>query len=934
MSEGRDLFSRDEILGGLPARRARSLAFLIERQTVSHMATREVGPMAMVGEGAAQERSLAWFDAFASAGEDELRRPSIREIEAAAGSWAPLVPEAPPVRAAAARILAERHELDHDRVPQTRAALGLDTPEVAAAFRRQGDEEIDSIYSKSGLIERIRWTASAPGRWLESTTPYMAAATLTFLLSMGQSVVIVPIAVATVGLPVALASILVIGIFSLSTTAAIAEATTRNGEVRLRGGFFGRLVTSALGGPAGSVPAILGIASIVLPTLSIFVGFALLLELTIPIPAVAWIAILGVIGVVTPLKRPRSTSFGGLMTIGILSTALVAALCVLVLIEAAVGGELRAPPLEPPGDIGVDLALGVIIGVLLAAYADPVYTVQVGRLVLPNDPDGSGYVRGSVMGMALFVVLTAIFSFVLLLVVPAGELAGQAGSALDPLADAYGAEVLVVATLIGITLFGLRLYGNAIALFDFVDERLPGRRPPRVVLRAGRGHVLLTKRDAHAPALVIAYRGLRGGAPVISLAGGGEGERRLGGAERIEAGEDPVTLEVLSADENTLRLAVDTPLAISYDADAGALGPSVAESLLAEDEGAELVAWLLREGSGRPALAAERFGWKLEVARARLDALVEDGRAERTGPGTYSARLGSRRASALDDDIWGKLSDDDVGAPREGVESAGGGLERILASPVARAIVSSVPIAALAVTSVALVAAGTASVSGPFRIVGVIGFATISGVLPPMLLIAARRRSDIAGVERAGALVSAPMLALTAILAFAVLILHATILWDDPIEKACAAIATVFAAAAVLLAIRHGAFRPTVLVELRRLGEGDATTLRVEEAGEPLATEVQIAGGGREGFELQLAEGALLTIEGRPVAASELVVSAQRFEGGAASALEFEAELVRGSGAGAGESARLAETGGTKAFRTAGEWTLRVGPTRSGLDRS
>ena len=159
--------------------------------------------------------------------------------------------------------------------------------------------------------------------------------------------------------------------------------------------------------------------------------------------------------------------------------------------------------------------------------------------------------------------------------------------------------------------------------------------------------MLLSRPDSGgAPTHVIAYRGLRGGAPVVTLGGAEAGERQLEGAGRLGGEQEPVTLEVVSADDETLRLTIDTRLEISYDADAGALGPGVAESLLAEDEGAELVAWLLREGSGRPALAAEHFGWPLDEARARLDRLVEDGRAERTGPGTYSARLGSRRASA------------------------------------------------------------------------------------------------------------------------------------------------------------------------------------------------------------------------------------------------------------------------------------------------
>ena len=126
----------------------------------------------------------------------------------------------------------------------------------------------------------------------------------------------------------------------------------------------------------------------------------------------------------------------------------------------------------------------------------------------------------------------------------------------------------------------------------------------------------------------------------------------------------------------------------------------------------------------------------------------------------------------------------------------------------------------------------------------------------------------------------------------------------------------------------------TVLVELRQTADGERTVLRVEEAGEPLASAIEVAGGGRDGVELKLSEGALLTIEGRPVEASALVVSAQRFEGGAASALAFEAELVRGAGTGSDDPVRLAETGGITEFRTSGEWTLRISRTDPRVERS
>ena len=64
-------------------------------------------------------------------------------------------------------------------------------------------------------------------------------------------------------------------------------------------------------------------------------------------------------------------------------------LSVIVLVIALAEGNLAAPALGPPNGIGIELALGVIIGVLLGSYADPIYAVQIGRIVLPSDPDGA-----------------------------------------------------------------------------------------------------------------------------------------------------------------------------------------------------------------------------------------------------------------------------------------------------------------------------------------------------------------------------------------------------------------------------------------------------------------------------------------------------------------------------------------------------------------
>ena len=132
---------------------------------------------------------------------------------------------------------------------------------------------------------------------------------------MGQTVVVIPIAVA-VGPLAAAGSIAVIGLLAVAATAAVAEAAARNGEVRFHAGFFGRLVASTLGPSAGAVPSLLGIASVALPALSAFVGLALLLNLAIPLPAELWVLLLGALAVAVPLATRRTASFGGLMASG------------------------------------------------------------------------------------------------------------------------------------------------------------------------------------------------------------------------------------------------------------------------------------------------------------------------------------------------------------------------------------------------------------------------------------------------------------------------------------------------------------------------------------------------------------------------------------------------------------------------------------------
>ncbi|HEU4980767.1 MAG TPA: hypothetical protein VFT14_06080 [Solirubrobacterales bacterium] len=936
MADPGEFLSRDEVLGGLPARRARTLLFLIEQHSALHASEREVGTMALLGERSAEARKLAWIEAFAL-GRNAPRTASIREIEAAAGRWAPLVTESAEVRAATLRLLAERHRLQYKRVPGIREAFGVDDERVAEAFERQTGEPLESIWAaRIGTLDRLRWALSAPGRWLEQAPPFQASAALTFLLSMGQTVVIVPIAVATVGPLAAAASIAVIGLLALAATAAVAEATARNGEVRFRAGFFGRLVTSSLGPGAGAVPTLLGIAGVALSMLAGFIGLALLLNLAVPLPTELWVLLLGALAVAVPLSRHRTASFGALMALGLASIVLLGVLSILALVDGALSGGLSAPPLGPPEDIGLDLALGVIIGVLLGSYADPVYTVQIGRIVLPRDPSGVEYVRGAVAGMAAFILLTAAFSAALLFSIPAGELAGERGSALDTAAEDLGPGAVVLGVLIGIGLFGGRLYGSAIALFDFVTERLPGGLATRVVLRAGRGRVLLGRPgDQDATGVALAYAGMHGGRPQLELTLSGGGSPRTsavplpasGSEGAVEAGTEELAVEVIEADEQVLHLGLRTSMTVSYEDEREMLGPGVAESLLAGDEDARLTGWLLREGEANPADAARSFGWSEQEARERLQAMVDAGRARALESGNYVAQMAARRGRQLDPELWTRLGAGE-GDRRPEAERVGL-LQRAISSRTGRTVISSIPTAALAATAAALIVAGSASLSDLMGIVGIIVFATVSGVLPPMLVLAARRRSDVA-TARSRVLAGTALMVVTGALAIAVLGLHATILWSDPAERALAAAATALALASMILAVRHGAFKPAAVLELSQTRESGPVRIHAQEAGRDLEFAVgeQLV---RGEAEFPLGPGAPpLRIRGHTTTAAELRISAQRLDRwGGAAALPITIELPREA------SLRMAEIGGmTMVGVEPGDWTVVVRPEEKSEPRA
>src|SRR5919106_1526630 len=103
-----DLFTRDEVLGGLPARRAAATLFLIESRA-AHLAdrARRAGNF-LLSEDAEHRRDLQFLEAF-SGGREPPVKPGIHDLEQFAPQWASLVPANPPLRAAVANMLGRKY---------------------------------------------------------------------------------------------------------------------------------------------------------------------------------------------------------------------------------------------------------------------------------------------------------------------------------------------------------------------------------------------------------------------------------------------------------------------------------------------------------------------------------------------------------------------------------------------------------------------------------------------------------------------------------------------------------------------------------------------------------------------------------------------------------------------------------------------------------
>jgi hypothetical protein len=855
-----ELFDRERLLAGLPAKRANTLLFLIESRT-ARLVTQSRETMArFASREAQQQRELEFIEAFAL-GRDPPARPSIQDLERQAPRWASLVARNARVQAALAHRIGEKYCFSRRHVGGMRKALGLDDPRVAAAYETLYAQPLDSIYvARPPPLERLRWARAAAHARLEDMSPFWTAYALTLTETVGSAIVALPIAVAVIGPLAGVAILVVLGLVNVLTVAFMADALTRSATMRYGNAYLGRFVTDLLGRPAALVLSA-GLAAIcVLVIEADYIGFSTLLTDATGVATGAWVTLLFAIQLYYLRRGSIAATATSALLVGAVNIALILAICALAFAHVHVSnlGHVELPFV---GGTAFDRAsLALVFGVVFTAFFGHLSVGNCARVVLAREPSGRTLVHGVAAAQ-----LTAMALYALFVVAVSGavgsSLVGAQGTALPPLADEAGPAVLVFGAVFVVLAMGMASIHFALGLFYLVRERLPSRAPQTLVLPRRAARVLL---EGHSTTVAMTYLGLGSdGAARVRL--DVRGRRRARCVEATAQGqwepfaEAPLDdlaehglelhVVVLAASDHELRAEVSSSMRLSYEGAWDTAGVSLAAILALEDREADALAWILRRTDASPAEVAEHAGQSIDDAAATLATLAEQGlvaQRVRGGELRYVAHAGRRRGGRLSTEVWDALRGPGEDAPRPAPDTRRGARRRDVVAARARGalggersrfVAGVSPVAAAFAIALWQASSATISLAEVVSFVGVIAVALLAGVFPVLLLVAARNKGELPAWNYR---LPAQRWLLVVLYAIALggVALHGLVLWADPLQRAVAIGVTGLALAMTASMVRSGTLAPRATIELREDGADDPAQFSIVTAGAPTLADV------------------------------------------------------------------------------------------------
>ncbi|HKA21901.1 MAG TPA: hypothetical protein VKN18_26730 [Blastocatellia bacterium] len=875
MPSDEQLFTRDEALGGLPARRAATLLFLIESRSAQLKARSLLAAEEFPTEKAAQELDLGFLEAFASSREPPLR-PTIQDLERYAPQWAQLVPENTRLRAAIAHLLSEKYSFSAQAVPGMRLALGLDEPAVERAYQELYKRSLNTIFvPRISLIERLRWVPTAVAKRLDSLPPFWTTFVLVITLSLPQAVLALPIATAGLG-PLAGVGLLVLfGFFNVLTMACMAEAFGRNGSIRYGGAFTGRVVSDYMG-EAGSLLLVSAtIMRLFIGLMACYYGLSVTMAGLTSIPSSLWAVFLFLLALYLLLGKSLNFSTALSALLGAVSIALVFFISLAVLddIQWMNLSYFNVPLI---GGRPFDRAtLQVVFGIVIQSYLGHTYLTQCAKVVLPRDPGAASLLWGTVAASVGMTVLLCGWVLVVNGAVAPSVLSHQSGTVLMSLTKELGSHLNILGFLLAILLLGLGFVRQSTVLFNLVRELIPTRLPLMVVLPRRRASLLLGKpTPGNGPRLGLTYLGLSEGQPRVRLdvqvnGNSNHVEMKIGTNWDVSALIEEIpelrpysislALEIVDVAPESVRLRVTSTMNLKYEGDWGATGLHLADVQMLRDPLRELINWMTRQREVTLAEITAHTGGNEWIAQLMVEELIKMGFVqplEGAGDPSYRIHLAARHGRQVPSEIWKSLDETNPAPPssrpvqaKQGFHPAALWLRRSIFSDSGRFLISMSPVIATFVLIEWLILKGTSSFTGLLAVGGLLANSVVSGVFPVLLLVSSRRKGDLVPTVVINPLGHPLVVTGIYLLFLGILFLHGIVVWSSPGERAAALLVGLLVITVTIAMMRQGAFTRRVIVELKQDKSGgnkERAVFAITANGQPAVAEVEMSYAGRE----------------------------------------------------------------------------------------
>jgi tyrosine-specific transport protein len=280
-----------------------------------------------------------------------------------------------------------------------------------------------------------------------------------------------PIALANVGLGLGLAIVILFGVVNMLTVAALAETVVRSGTSRFGLGFLGQLAQEYLGREATILLTITFAINNFFILVIFFLGVSGTLAGTTSIVAPLWMLPQFAITVYFLSRRSLNATITVTMLVALVSLGLVIAI------------PLLALPNLQPGNLDFQNAtktfspatLGLIVGVMSTTFLSHFLVATYGPVVLPSDPSGRSWIRGSIAAIGVFILIACLWLVVTSGVLSTETLLKTTGTIISPLAERVGPIINILGTVLVILTLGLATIQVSFAQYFSVEERLPPR---------------------------------------------------------------------------------------------------------------------------------------------------------------------------------------------------------------------------------------------------------------------------------------------------------------------------------------------------------------------------------------------------------------------------------------------------------------------------